>query len=71
MKFDIAIMQYISLSDDYCSPEYFPSAFQPSDSQQTPAKANMFYFLTYSNGKLKVNEVAKTPYMLCIICKKL
>lgn len=32
-------------------------------------KANKFYFLTYSNGKLKVNEVAKIACVLGTTCK--
>lgn len=30
-----------------------------------------FYFLTYSNGKLKVNEVVKAACVLGAICKEL
>lgn len=30
-----------------------------------------FFFLTCSNGKLKVNEVVKTACVLCTICKEL
>lgn len=32
-------------------------------------KVIAFYFLTYSNGKLKVNELVKIAGVLCTLCK--
>lgn len=34
-------------------------------------KLIVFYFLTYSNGKLKVNELVKIACVLCTLCKEL
>lgn len=48
---------------------FFSSHLMAVNKHQT--KVIRFYFLTYSNGKLKVNEVVKTASVLSTICKEL
>lgn len=69
------IFLYISFNEDYCKAcryMFFPSFSSHLVAVNThQTNVITFYFLTYSNGKLKVNEVVKAACVLGAICKEL